>query len=47
MLEPYSDNNSTSGLLTTEPEDMRKSVERAWQHGWQVVCMAVETLFPH
>ena len=37
MLAPYSDNNSTSGLLTTEPDVMREKIKQAWRHGWQVV----------
>ena len=37
MLKPYSDNNLTSGLLIIEPEDMRKKIELAWRHDWQVV----------
>ncbi|KAF9780179.1 amidohydrolase family-domain-containing protein [Thelephora terrestris] len=41
LLEPYSDNNSTSGLLTTEPEDMRNYIEQAWRYGWQVNVHAI------
>ena len=42
MLAPYSDNNSTSGLLTTGPEEMRAKIKQAWRHGWQVVCIEVD-----
>ncbi|KAF9652242.1 hypothetical protein BDM02DRAFT_234555 [Thelephora ganbajun] len=41
LLEPYSDNNSTSGLFTTEPEQMRKKIEQVWRHGWQVNVHAI------
>lgn len=43
LLAPYSDNNSTSGLLIIEPEEMRKKLERAWRYGWQVVRTDVDT----
>lgn len=45
MLESYSDNNSTSGLLKTGPEDMRKKIEQALQYGWQVVRMGIGMLY--
>jgi predicted amidohydrolase YtcJ len=37
LLAPYSDNNSTSGILTTDPEEMNFIVRKAWEAGWQVV----------
>lgn len=45
MLELYSDNNSTSGLLVIEPEDMQKQIEQALRYGWQVVRMGFGTLY--
>ena len=38
MLAPYSDNNSTRGILTTDPKEMTVIVHKAWEAGWQVVC---------
>ncbi|KAH7924458.1 hypothetical protein BV22DRAFT_1013302 [Leucogyrophana mollusca] len=36
MLEPYSDNPSTSGILRFVPEELSKLVKQFWEDGWQV-----------
>ena len=38
LLEPYSDNPETSGLMLSSPENLKKLVEQFWKDGWQTVC---------
>lgn len=35
LLEPYSDNPSTSGLMLSSPETLGKLVQQFWRDGWQ------------
>jgi len=36
LLEPYSDNPSTSGIMRWSPEALRKTVTQFWEDGWGV-----------
>ncbi|TFK37702.1 amidohydrolase family-domain-containing protein [Crucibulum laeve] len=36
LLEPYSDNPSTKGIMRSSPEALQNLVERFWEDGWQV-----------
>ncbi|KIK09545.1 hypothetical protein K443DRAFT_671448, partial [Laccaria amethystina LaAM-08-1] len=35
LLEPYSDNPSTTGLMLSSPETLGKLVQQFWRDGWQ------------
>jgi hypothetical protein len=37
LLEPYSDDPSTSGLMRTSPEALKTQVEALYARGWQTV----------
>jgi len=37
LLEPYSDDPKTKGLLLTSPEALEKLVRQFWKGGWQTV----------
>ena len=37
LLEPYSDNPDTRGIMQTQPEVLKDLVERFWEDGWQTV----------
>ncbi|KIJ60432.1 hypothetical protein HYDPIDRAFT_189993 [Hydnomerulius pinastri MD-312] len=36
LLEPYSDNPSTSGIMRVQPQSLSALVKQFWAHGWQV-----------
>ncbi|KAH7882126.1 amidohydrolase family-domain-containing protein [Phlebopus sp. FC_14] len=36
LLEPYSDNPSTSGIMRVQPEPLAALVKQFWRDGWQV-----------
>ena len=37
LLEPYTDNPSTSGLMRTSEAALKRTVTRFWEDGWGVV----------
>ncbi|KAI0313267.1 amidohydrolase family-domain-containing protein [Amylostereum chailletii] len=41
LLEPYSDDPTTSGLMRTPPEVLREQIEKLYAHGWQVNTHAI------
>ena len=41
LLEPYSDSPHQSGLILTDPEEMRSIAERALENGYQVCIHAI------
>ncbi|KAF9054163.1 amidohydrolase family-domain-containing protein [Panaeolus papilionaceus] len=41
LLEPYSDDPSTSGLLLSNPETIEKLVRQFWKDGWQTAIHCI------
>ncbi|VDC03172.1 unnamed protein product [Peniophora sp. CBMAI 1063] len=41
LLEPYSDDSTTSGLMRTNPEVLRSQIEALAERGWQVNTHAI------
>ena len=37
LIEPYSDDPKTKGLMLTSPEALEKLVRQFWKDGWQTV----------
>lgn len=45
LLEPYSDNPSTSGLMLSSPETLGNLVQQFWRDGWQTVRCTIPVSF--
>ena len=39
LLEPYSDNPDTSGIMLITPDKLERLVDGLWLNGWQVVSI--------
>jgi len=37
LLDPYSDNTATNGIMRISPEKLAKLVKGLWNDGWQIV----------
>jgi predicted amidohydrolase YtcJ len=45
LLEPYSDDPSTTGIMQTRPEVLKNLVTKFWEDGWQTVNTDAMSLY--